>query len=54
MYHNVVGRPILLKFGLLKDADLGWTVHQFVVTVRDADCLLHFARRSFTQDVNVR
>ena len=53
MYHNVVGSAILLKFGLLKDADLSGTVHHFVVAVGDADLLLHLARRSISHDVNV-
>jgi len=53
MYHNVIGRSVLLEVGALENADLSRTVCQLVVVAGDADGLFHLARRRCAHDVQV-
>src|ERR1700757_1150854 len=53
VYHNVVSRSILLKGGLLKSTYFGRTIHQLVIVVSDADCLIDLARGRHAKNMHV-
>ena len=53
MYHNVVSSAILLKVELLKYADFGGTVDQSIVVGGYTDGLLHLARCSAADDMQI-